>query len=60
MHSYRRFEIRPGDTDDVILVKNRSDTSVSPALSAEKLVTALLFERCGIIQGSSLLDFITF
>jgi hypothetical protein len=60
MRSYRSFEIRLRDTDEVILTRRGSSERVSAGLSAEELVIALLFGHCGIIQCSSLVNFVTF
>ncbi len=60
MRSYRTFEIRTCDTDEVILTSRKRDLRVPASLSPEELVMALLFSHCGIVEASSLLNVVTF
>lgn len=59
MYSYRRFEVLSSDTHAVVLSSRAGYAGVAPDLSTEELVAAILFAYCGIIQGSSLINFIS-
>jgi len=55
MSSPRRFVILRG-ADEVVLAFDRGRTEIEVGLAPEEVVATLLFQHCGIIQGSSLVN----